>query len=167
MVGPDTRGQGPAVDPEEWRLTVTGAVRRTLSLSRSDLAELPLETFTDDFDCVEGWVAEDCTWHGVRVSDLYRLADPTAANGHALVRALDGDYACSFPMDRLADAVLALELDGAPLTVEDGGPARLVPTGDDRDCWESVKWVDELRLCETDPARAATAKEQALSRLDG
>ncbi|MCD2203530.1 molybdopterin-dependent oxidoreductase [Halobacterium sp. KA-6] len=152
------------VDPVEWRLDVTGDVARSLSLDRGALADFPKQSFTADFTCVEGWVAEDLSWRGVRVGDVLDRAAPTERATHALVHAMDGEYACSFPLDRLTDAVLALELDGSSLPVEHGGPARLVPTGD-ADCWESVKWVSELEL--TDGARedADTAESIALSRI--
>jgi DMSO/TMAO reductase YedYZ molybdopterin-dependent catalytic subunit len=153
------------VDPDEWRLDVTGAVTRDLALSRSDLAAFESETFTDDFECVEGWVAADLTWRGVRVGDVLAEADPDAGSSHALVAAMDGEYACSFPLERIAEAVLAVELDGDPLPVEHGGPARLVPTGD-ADCWESVKWVSEVRVTQTTPANRDTAERIARSRLE-
>lgn len=126
------------VDLDEWRLDVTGNVARSLSLDRDALGDLPMQSFTADFTCVEGWVAEDLSWQGVRIGDVLDRAAPTTASSHAFVRTMDGEYAYLFPLERLADAVLALELDGSPLPVEHGGPVRLVPTGD-ADCWESVK----------------------------
>jgi len=153
------------VDTDEWRLDVTGAVARDLALSRSDLASFDTETFTEDFECVDGWVAADLTWRGVRVGDVLAEADPAADSSHALVAAMDGEYASSFPLKRLGDAVLAVELDGDPLPVGHGGPARLVPTGD-ADCWESVKWVSEVRVTETAPANRDTAERIARSRLE-
>lgn len=153
------------VDADAWRLGVTGAVGRELDLDVADLEALPTETFAADFSCVEGWVAEDLTWRGVRVGDLLERAEPTAAATYALVRAMDGAYACSFPLERLSEAVLAIELDGAPLPIEHGGPARLVPTGA-ADCWESVKWVAEIELVDSPPGDDDTAKSIALSRVE-
>ena len=164
MSGLEVHDVPAGVDPEGWRLDVTGAVASERTLDRGDLRALPTESFTADFACVEGWVAEDLSWRGVRVGDVLDRAAPTAAAGHALVRAMDGEYACSFPLERLRDAVLALELDGAALPVEHGGPARLVPTGD-ADCWESVKWVAELAVTESAPGDADTAESIALSRI--
>ena len=78
----------------------------------------------------------------------------------------DGDYACAFPLERLSDALLAVELEGELLPVEHGGPARLVPIGADTDCWEHVKWVAEIEVGETPFSDADTAKDVALSRLE-
>lgn len=154
------------VEPSDWTLRVTGAVSQPLQIDRETLAEYPVETVTDDFECVEGWVADGLTWRGIRVEDILTRADPTVADGYVLVHAMDGDYACSFPRDRAAEALLSVDLDGDSLPVEHGGPARLVPTDADADCWESVKWVTELEITGTAPDAEDTAEEIALGRLD-
>jgi DMSO/TMAO reductase YedYZ molybdopterin-dependent catalytic subunit len=154
------------VETDSWTLDVTGAVDRPLELTRADLAAFPLEAFHEDFDCEAGWTAEGLAWRGLRLSALLDRASPTDDGEYGLVRAMDGDYACSFPLDRLDGALLALELDGEPLPPVHGGPARLVPTGDARDCWESVKWVSEIELLDHEPTAADTAESLALSRID-
>jgi DMSO/TMAO reductase YedYZ molybdopterin-dependent catalytic subunit len=84
---------------------------------------------------------------------------------------MDGEYACGYPLDRLDGALLeldgallALELDGDPLPVEHGGPARLVPATAESDCWESVKWMARIELLADEPED--TARDLALSRLE-
>lgn len=157
----------PAIEAADWDLRVTGAVERPLRLDESDLDSLPREARTDDFECAEGWVAEGLSWRGVPVAALLDRATPTAGSEYALVRSMDGDYACSFGLNALSNAVLAVELDGDPLPVEHGGPARLVPGSDDADCWESVKWVSEIELATAEPTAADTAEEIARSRFGG
>lgn len=154
------------VDAGAWTLDVTGSVDRSLALTREDLSEYPLDPFHEDFDCEAGWTAEGLAWRGIRVGTLLDRAEPTADAEYGLVRAMDGDYACSFPVERLHDALLALELDGDPLPTVHGGPARLVPTGDDRDCWENIKWVSTIELLDDEPTAADTAESLALSRID-
>ena len=154
------------VDPEGWSLRVHGTVDRPLRFTRDDLASFPLETAAEDFECVEGWVAEGLSWRGVRVETILERAEPSEESECGLVRAMDGDYASSFPLDRLASAILALELDGEELPVEHGGPARLVPADADSDCWESIKWVSEIQVSETPFSGADTAKGLALSRIE-
>lgn len=148
---------------DEWTLAVRGSVREPRTFDAADLAAFPMETFSGDFECEAGWVAEGLSWRGVRVGDLLESVGPAPESQYALVRAADGDYACSFPLDRLETAVLSLELDGEPLPTEHGGPARLIPTGDG-DCWESVKWVDSIALTAEPPED--TAREIALSRME-
>lgn len=153
------------VDPEAWTLAVSGAVDRPLALTREDLSAYSLDPFHEDFECEAGWTAEGLSWRGIRVGTLLDRAEPDDDAAYGLVRAMDGDYACSFPVGRLHEALLALELDGEPLPVAHGGPARLVPTGDG-DCWESVKWVAEIELLAHEPTAADTAQSLALSRID-
>jgi DMSO/TMAO reductase YedYZ molybdopterin-dependent catalytic subunit len=157
------------------------------------LLEFPLESVTDDFECIEGWIAKDLSWRGIRVGPVLNRADPDDNAEYVLVHAMDGDYACSFPIDRVADALLAVELEDQPLPMKHGGPARLVPTTTDTDgynfvkifdptggrhcsraysrqyesdCWESVKWVTELEVCDSEPSVGDTVKNIATSRLD-
>ncbi|MGB9958856.1 molybdopterin-binding oxidoreductase [Haloferax sp. Atlit-6N] len=153
------------VETSGWTLAVTGTVDTPLELSQRDFGSFPTETFEGDLVCDEGWVAEGLTWRGVRVERLFDHAGLPETSQYGLVRSMDGDYACSFPLNRLAESVLAFELGGEPLDTEHGGPARLVPTADDRDCWESVKWVSEIEVLEHVPTEADTAKEIALSRI--
>ena len=152
-----------AVSTDDWALSVRGRVRRPRTFDADELAALPEDSFTGDFACAAGWVAEGLSWRGVRVGDLLERVDPAPESRFVLVHAMDGEYACAFELDRLADAVLALELDGEPLPTAHGGPARLVQP-DDGDCWESVKWVDATELTADPPED--TAKEIALGRVD-
>jgi DMSO/TMAO reductase YedYZ molybdopterin-dependent catalytic subunit len=163
MTGLETHEVPEDVDPNGWRLAVDGRVDRGLSLFREDLCAMDLVDSRGEFSCVEGWTAPDLRWRGVRLTDLLDRAAPTAEARFALVHAMDGAYACGYALDRLDGALLALELDGDPLPVAHGGPARLVPAGE-RDCWESVKWVRRVELRATEPD--GTARELTLSRLE-
>lgn len=154
-----------SVDPQDWTLRVTGAVTRPLHLAKDELVAFPDEEFTDDFTCVEGWRAQDLSWRGIRVEALLSQASPTADDAYVLVHAMDDEYVGSFPIERAQDALLAFELDGQPLPVEHGGPARLVPTDPDAGCWESIKWVSKIEVVEKEPVDRDTAKEIALDRI--
>ncbi|QHS16580.1 molybdopterin-dependent oxidoreductase [haloarchaeon 3A1-DGR] len=177
-------GQSAADPTAEWTLRITTPATdadsgrdsdpsdrttdaESVTVTYGDLAALPHETFSGDFSCLEGWTATDLTWRGVRIGRLLAATvGGTHEAGHALVRAMDGEYACAFPLDRLSESVLALELEGEPLPVEHGGPARLVPPGEDADCWRSVKWVAAIEVTAEPPTEADTAREIALSRVD-
>jgi DMSO/TMAO reductase YedYZ molybdopterin-dependent catalytic subunit len=154
------------IDPSDWTLRVTGAVSEQLCIDRGELLEFPVETVTDDFECIEGWIAEGLSWRGIRVGSILNRAGLEADADYVLVHAMDGEYACSFSRDRVADALLAVELDDHPLPVEHGGPARLVPTASESDCWESVKWVITLEVLDSEPVAGDTAQKIATSRLE-
>jgi len=165
MAGLDSHPVPDGVNPDEWCLRVTGAVAEPLRLTGAELRTLPEMGVTDDFACVEGWRAEDLSWRGVRLGAVLAQARPAAEAAYVLVHAMDGDYASAFSIDRARDALLAFDLDGEPLSVEHGGPARLVPTDGGADCWESVKWVSEIEITATEPTSRDTARELALGRV--
>ncbi|MFB6110252.1 MAG: molybdopterin-dependent oxidoreductase [Halodesulfurarchaeum sp.] len=88
------------------------------------MLEFPLETVTDDFECIEGWTAEDLSWRGIRIGSILDHAESGTDADYVLVHSMGGEYACSFPIDRVVDALLAVELDEQLLPVAHGGPAR-------------------------------------------
>lgn len=120
-------------------LTVDGLVRTPLKLSYKDLRALPLITQTSDFHCVEGWSVHDVKWGGFRFSEIQRQAQPLPEAGHALFHSLgettgrpggQSHYIESFSLkdllDSQAECLLALDMDGKPLTHDHGAPLRVV-----------------------------------------
>jgi len=117
----------------DWRLRVDGLVARPLELSLAQLRAMPARTQITRHDCVEGWSAIG-QWKGVRLSHLLNLAQlaPEArfVVFHCLDR-MDEDSAHSLYYESvdLDDAfheqtILAWELNGEPLPVENGAPLR-------------------------------------------
>jgi hypothetical protein len=128
--------------PTDWRLRVTGAVQRELELSLEDLRALPRHSARLPIACVEGWSAEG-TWAGVRLRDVLRMAG-VADDARVRVESLEpaGRYRTSEVRaphwhDQLT--LLALELNGAPLTPDHGYPCRLIAP--DRPGVLQTKWV--------------------------
>lgn len=119
-------GIGPVDD--SWRLALRGAVSQTLS--RAQLLALPQHTARLPIACVEGWSTGVQTWTGVRLADLADLV--RAAPGAALlVESLQqgggfGAATLSAGQVRAADALLALRVNGADLSLDHGFPARIV-----------------------------------------
>lgn len=135
-----------AVDPA-WRLSVTGAVVRELSLSRADLlamtprdAELPIA-------CVEGWSAS-AHWSGVAVRDLLELAG-APPDATAIVHSIQtsGRYNRS-ELNRFEtydrDTLLATHLNGEELHLDHGYPLRLIAPN--RPGVHQTKWIDRLEV---------------------
>lgn len=153
------------VDEKQWMLDLHGEVEQRIRLDQDDLMEFPAETYSDKFACVEGWVTERISWRGIRLSEILSRTKITADGQYAIVRAMDSEYACAFPLQRLRDSLLAVELNGEALPREHGGPARLVPMDFESDCWESIKWVSEIEITPRVEPAEDTAKEIALGRL--
>ena len=109
-----------------WRLEVSGAVRRPLSLSLDDLQKLPRITQKVDHYCVEGWNAR-ATWSGVRVSDLARVAGATNDAQFVDFAGFDKDYHESWDMESAThpQTLVAYGMDGHLLTPGHGAPARV------------------------------------------
>lgn len=133
-----------ATDPA-WRLKLAGA--RPQSLSLTDLRALPQYESVLPIACVEGW-SVNAHWRGVRIKDLLNLvvAPPGAAlrvvslerNGAYGVTTMESEYA----HDPLT--LLALDLNGAPLSIDHGFPARVIAPA--RPGVLQTKWVSRLEV---------------------
>lgn len=123
-----------------WRLEVTGLVRRPLRLSLADLAALPQRTQITRHDCVEGWSAIG-EWTGAPLSRILDLAGLLPAARYVVFHCMDnlggeaekgglqapGQY---YESVDLVDAfhpqtIIATRMNGRPVPVEYGAPARL------------------------------------------
>jgi DMSO/TMAO reductase YedYZ molybdopterin-dependent catalytic subunit len=116
---------------EAWRLVV-GGQGRTVRLSRSELMRLPLHSASLPIACVEGWSTADQWWRGVRLRDLAALVGyGTGAAPDVMVESLQRHGA--FRRAALRDnqvrdprSLLALYVNGEPLTADHGYPARII-----------------------------------------
>ncbi|MEV7995428.1 molybdopterin-dependent oxidoreductase [Streptomyces sp. NPDC086077] len=114
---------------DSWRLVVTGR-GGVVRLSREELLRLPLHSAALPIACVEGWSTSDQWWRGVRLRDLAALAgydDP----GDVLVESLQQRGAfrrAALRANQVADprSLLALDVNGEPLTLDHGYPARII-----------------------------------------
>jgi len=126
---------GAAQGFPDWRLSVAGLVMRPASFTLADLRALPARTQITRHDCVEGW---SCIggWTGTPLSIvLDRVGLRPDARfiifhcADELPRYVDGSRAFYGSID-LVDAyhpqtILAYQMNGAPLPVAHGAPARL------------------------------------------
>jgi DMSO/TMAO reductase YedYZ molybdopterin-dependent catalytic subunit len=134
-----------AAQSPDYRLVVTGKVARELHLTPDDLLAMPQHEATLPISCVEGWSASR-RWTGVPVRDL--VARAGGREGAAVrVESLQRRRAYRTSMltrhetaDR--DTLLALAVDGAPLHLDHGYPARLI--GPNRPGVLQTKWVTRL-----------------------
>ena len=109
----------------DYRLELSGGV----TLSRDELLAMEQHTARLPIACVEGWTTTQ-EWTGVRLADLAALAGATDA-GSALVRSLQprgvlSKAALSGDVLRHPDALLALKVGGADLSLDHGFPARII-----------------------------------------
>jgi DMSO/TMAO reductase YedYZ molybdopterin-dependent catalytic subunit len=132
-----------AATSDAWRLTVEGAVTTPLVMSLSELRAMPLREADLAIACVDGWSATG-RWLGVPVRDLLALAG-ARAGASATVESLQRPGAAYASSDlnpgQIADVdtLLAFELNGSPLHIDHGFPARLI--GPNRPGVQQTKWV--------------------------
>ena len=130
-----------------WRLMVIGAGGRKLMLSREDLLALDLRTAHLPIACVEGWSSTQ-RWQGV---PLGALAEKVGAHGadSVLVGSLQPagvlrEATLSGGQFRADDALLALRVNGADLSLDHGFPARIIVPA--LPGVHNTKWVSTLRF---------------------
>jgi hypothetical protein len=142
----------PAAQSPGWQLTLTGpAGRRRFSLA--ELAALPQSERELPIACVEGWSA-GARWRGVQIAELVRLAGG-ARGSRVVVDSLEqhGAYRQTLlPAQHAADprTLLALELNGEPLHLDHGAPARLIAPN--RPGVLQTKWVAALTVLAEEPS---------------
>ena len=160
----------PFVDAATWRLDLGGAVERRLELSLDELRARPAVDLVATMECAgngralleprpisQPWLTEavgTARWTGVPLVALLEEAGvaPSAADVvfAGLDRGVEGEveqrYERSLPAAEAltSGAVLAYEMNGAPLAPQHGFPLRLVVPG-----WygmTNVKWLREITV---------------------
>ena len=125
----------PRVDVDSWRLEVGGDVEAPFSLTFDELLKLPMIERDITLNCVSNEVGGpyigSTRWLGVRVKDLLERAKVKPGVEQILSESTDG-MTISTPIEALTDdrdAMIAVAMDGKPLTAKHGFPARLVTPG--------------------------------------
>jgi DMSO/TMAO reductase YedYZ molybdopterin-dependent catalytic subunit len=128
------------LDPETWRLRITGAVVRAVELTLPELAALDERAAV--LDCTGGWYVER-RWQGVRLGALLDRAGSVAGARSVVVRSATG-YTRRFPLGEARGMLLATGANGQRLAHGHGAPLRLVAPG--RRGYEWVKWVTVIEV---------------------
>lgn len=131
----DTNLTVPRVAKDTWTLEIDGDVRNPVTLRYDDLLAMPLIERDITMTCVSNEVGGGylgaATWLGVRLTDLLDRAGVGTASDQLLSTAVDG-FTISTPLAVVRDgrdAMLAIGMNGEPLTDVHGFPARLVTPG--------------------------------------
>jgi DMSO/TMAO reductase YedYZ molybdopterin-dependent catalytic subunit len=144
-------GSMPIFDRKEWKLEVGGLVARPRSFTYDELLELPRAHQVSDFHCVTGWTVHGVRWSGVRFSHLLDQVEPLPEAKAIRFVSLEEPYDDSLTLDqlRLHDVMLALEMDGQPLSRPHGSPARVVIP--EMYGYKGVKWLARMELVPKQP----------------
>ncbi|MCH2060905.1 MAG: sulfite oxidase-like oxidoreductase [Verrucomicrobiales bacterium] len=136
-------GIHPEVAPPDWQLEIGGLVEEPLVMDWEGLMALPQVEITSDFHCVTTWSKYDCGWGGVPMAAILDLVKPKDQARFVLFSSHD-DYTTNLPVAALfaGDALLATSLDGEPLSVQHGGPVRVVIP--QLYAWKSAKFIRKI-----------------------
>ena len=136
----------PAATSSAYRLTVAYGDQE-VSMTRDELLAMDQTSETLPIACVEGWSASG-TWTGVRVRALLDLVDaPSGSEVRVVSLQESGPYRQTVLQGNFADddrTLLALALDGEPLALDHGYPARLIAPN--RPGVLQTKWVSRLEV---------------------
>jgi len=143
----------PAVDLAQWRFRISGLTGAEVAWDWKEFQALPRVKVFADFHCVTRWSRLGNLWEGVSTRELVRLAggaDPRAR--FVLVHGYDRGWTTNLPLDAFLaeDALVAILHDGEAISLEHGGPARLIVP--QLYAWKSAKWVAGVELIEKDRA---------------
>jgi DMSO/TMAO reductase YedYZ molybdopterin-dependent catalytic subunit len=131
----DTALSVPQLRPDEWTLRIHGMVDHPLTISYGQLLRRPLVERWVTLCCVSNEVGGDLVgnalWLGARLADLLREAGVQDTSDQLLLTSSDG-MTIGAPTKVVLDgrdALVAVGMNGAPLPVEHGFPARIVVPG--------------------------------------
>ena len=144
-------GSMPIFDPSQWRLQIDGLVRRPVSLTYDELRALPRAHQVSNFHCVTGWSVDGVRWAGIRLQQLLRLVDPLPSAHAIRFVSAEEPYDDSLTLEQalLPNVMLALEMDGQPLSRPHGAPARIVIP--EMYGYKGVKWLARMELVAKQP----------------
>jgi DMSO/TMAO reductase YedYZ molybdopterin-dependent catalytic subunit len=147
----DTAIEAPLVDPASWTLKVSGMVANPFTISFSDLLRMPMIERYVTLSCVSnevgGHLIGNARWLGVPVALLLDRAQPDPKADQVVSRSVDG-FTAGTPTAALLDgrdAMIAIAMNGEPLPVDHGFPARMVVPGL-YGYVSATKWLSELEL---------------------
>jgi DMSO/TMAO reductase YedYZ molybdopterin-dependent catalytic subunit len=147
----DTALSFPNVNLDTWKLRIHGMVNNVLELSYQDILDMPQVERTITICCVSNEIGGpyigNAVWQGVFLKDLLERAGVTGDAEQVFSRSIDG-WTCGFPLEVALDgrdAMLAIGMNGEPLPLEHGFPARLIVPGI-YGYVSATKWIKEIEI---------------------
>jgi DMSO/TMAO reductase YedYZ molybdopterin-dependent catalytic subunit len=164
--------QIPQLNPDGYRLTVSGAVDRCLSLGLRELRNMPSQTLVATLECAgngrtlfdppvpgEKWnlgAVSTAEWTGVPLVEVFDRAGVRPQAREVLFRGADGgdvegcsgairfERSLSVADARQGGVLLAYAMNGEPLPLQHGYPLRVIVP--DWYAVASVKWLTEVEV---------------------
>lgn len=147
----DTALELPQVALDTWTLDIKGLVDNPLTFTFQDLLDRDLVEADVTLTCVSnevgGNLAGTGRWLGVPLRELLDEAGVRPTADQVVGRSVDG-YTCGFPTDVVdgdRTALVVVGMNGEPLSIERGFPARLLVAGL-YGYVSATKWLKEIEL---------------------
>ena len=147
----DTALTAPRVDPGRWRLRIRGLVEHELEFSLQELLAMELVEVDATLVCVHNPIGGDrisgARWLGVPLGALLGTAGVRPESDQVLTHSVTG-FTAGLPVEMVGEGpipLVALGMNGEPLTMRNGFPARLLTPG----IWgadASTKWLSTVEL---------------------
>ena len=142
-------GVHPDVPIEKWTLKIHGLVENPVTLNWEQFTSLPQFNDVSDFHCVTTWSKFEMEWEGVAFFTLADLVKPKARAKFVFFKSYDG-YSTNNPLEVCMDddVLIAHKVNGQPITVEHGGPARVIVPK--KYAWKGAKFIREITFIDRD-----------------
>jgi DMSO/TMAO reductase YedYZ molybdopterin-dependent catalytic subunit len=151
----DTAITFPQIDYQHWQLRIHGMVDRPFDVTFDALAAMELIEQYATIQCVSndvgGNLVSTAAWRGVRLSALLSRAGVSADADQVVGRSVEG-FTVGFPTTAALDArgaMVAIGMNGSPLPIEHGFPARLIVPGL-YGYVSATKWLSDIELTRFD-----------------
>ena len=153
----DTALSLPRINIKTWNLQIGGMVNTPLQFSYDDLLASKMVEHTITICCVSNEVGGkyigNATWQGVLLADLLNEAGVDPRAEQVFGTSVDG-WTCGFPVGAALDgrdSMIAIGMNGEPLPLEHGFPARVIVPGL-YGYVSATKWLERLDLTTWDQA---------------
>jgi DMSO/TMAO reductase YedYZ molybdopterin-dependent catalytic subunit len=141
----------PEVDPSSWQLRIHGMVSREITITFEELLKRPLIEDYVTLCCVSepvgGPYIGNALWLGASLAGLLREAGIKAGADQLMCTSVDG-FTSGTPVQTVMDgrdALLAVAMNGQPLPIAHGFPARMVVPGL-YGYVSATKWVTDINV---------------------
>ena len=126
-------------------------VAKPVEWNWEEFQKLPRVKVFSDFHCVTRWSRLGNVWEGVSTRELVERAGGLLPEANFVVaHGYDFGWTTNLPASEFlaGDALIALTHDGEPISVEHGGPARVIVPR--LYAWKSAKWISGIEFIRED-----------------
>ncbi|MFX1570155.1 MAG: molybdopterin-dependent oxidoreductase [Promethearchaeota archaeon] len=143
-----SKGETPIISVNNWNMKIVGHINNSLTYSYSNFTSLPSKEVLATLQCVDG-PSGTALWKGVPVKELLEQAKVQPGAIDVVFYAAD-DYSSSLTIEEASvdNILLAYEMNGEPLPIEQGFPVRVVAP--DHLGYKWVKWVVRIEIVNYD-----------------